>query len=120
MGQIKGATASCVKNSSKGFNTNDKNLNVCYSFLYGHGAYGVYDPIIVLYGYANIDNQPFILSGLINIYDSSLQNVSAAGKQAANDAALKGNVPKQTAQYQQAILAALKQTTISVVPNTNH
>jgi len=119
MKTLTSATSNCAKDPGKGFTIASGNLTVCYTFQYPDHAYATYDPQIVLEGYGGFQDQPVILVGFISIYDSTVRSESAAAIQQISQEVLKGQIPPLTVQDQQAVISALKQTTITVSPNPN-
>jgi len=115
--QLQATTSSCVKNASKGFKTKDGNLAICYSISYNpKGSVTSYKPIIILSGYGDVQNQPMVLVGTIYVYNSAIGTTQADQTKAVN-AANAGNPPDQ--QIQNAIINALRQTTVTASPNPN-
>jgi hypothetical protein len=117
MTQLEASTAACVKDASKGFKTADGNLSICYSIVYNpKSGETSYKPIITLSGYGDVQGQPMVLVGTINVYNSAVGTTQADQNKAVAEANA-GQAPDL--QIQNAIINALQQTTVTASPNPN-
>lgn len=112
--QLKNDTATCVKNPTKGFTTKgDIPLNICYYLSFGREGYS---PYMELRGYGELQGEPIILVGSINIYDPTNMPTQEAALKAIADAK-NGNYTTSFKQSLNQLLSALAQTQIKLSAN---
>lgn len=110
---LKTATTACAADASKGFATKDKVFNICYSVDPGREAYS---PVLVLKGYAEVEKQPLVFGGTVNLYDPTTYTDQTAEQKVITDAKA-GKLPAKTKAAVDALTAALAQTTVTASPN---
>ncbi|MDB5164718.1 MAG: hypothetical protein JWL89_344 [Candidatus Saccharibacteria bacterium] len=110
---LKTKTAACATNKDKGFTVKDKSLDICYTLNVGKVSY---DPRVFLTGYAEVENQPVVFVGTVNLYDPTTYATQDAELKAISEANA-GKVPAKTQAALQNLIDALSQTTVTASPN---
>lgn len=73
--KLKSETASCISNASKGFTTDDKVYSICYYLHRPQEVGGNW--VLGLRGYAEIDEKPVYLRGIIDLPNSYQSNLNS-------------------------------------------
>lgn len=108
--KVKADASSCSNDAKKGFVTNDKSFEICYSFDPGKEGYS---PTVLLSGYGEKDSIPIYITGLIELKDDTPMPDRDAEAKAIQDAHNGKYTPKASAALS-SLINALKQTKLTV------
>lgn len=110
--KLKTESESCVKDKAKGFVTADNVFKVCFSLIPGADTY---NPVLVLRGTAQVEEQTLLLVGFIRLEEGSGYDEQTGKKLLAE--AKANRVPEPTIKLINTFINSLAKTTLTLESN---
>jgi len=110
--KVKADSEKCVKDSAKGFTTQDSFFNVCFSIIPGVDSFA---PILVLQGYGEAEKTPMLFVGSISLDDGKIYDDKTSKKLLVD--AKEGKLPQSTVDLIATFANSFSKTTLEVTDN---